>query len=120
MHETGEEIPARQIAGLRRAALRPDFRVFLCFRWRCVEEEPVFAEMRRAIHEGENMAKRYIFAGIGVLIFVSSFAAWRRPRAAIRIMAAMSFVLVVSMVAIECRRHGRQRKLREPLCAFGF
>jgi len=55
--------------------------------------------MRRAIHEG-TMAKRYIFAGIGVLIFVSSFAAWLTAKGSDQDNGGNVIRVVVSMVQL--------------------
>ena len=55
--------------------------------------------MRRAIHEG-TMAKRYVFADIGILIFVSSFAAWMTARGSDQDNGGNVIRVVVSMVQL--------------------
>src|ERR1700739_3935828 len=55
--------------------------------------------MRRADHEG-IMAKRYVFACVGVLIFLSSFAAWLVARDRDQDNAGNVIRVVVSMVQL--------------------
>src|SRR4029077_14582060 len=84
--------------GCRRAAPRPDFENFWIYTWSSCKYTG-FAEMRRADHEG-IMAKRYVFACVGVLIFLSSFAAWLVARDRDQDNAGNVIRVVVSMVQL--------------------